>query len=685
MTTLTEAYQRNNLQRAWAWIKSNPDGAYKSYCGKAYSKFALADSSQLEELRSELTRGIHEPAHATKLLLPKKSGILRPYTILTVQDQIVYQALVNIVAERLAPRIRRQYLRVSFGHMYSGKSSKWFYKSWEKGYAAFNKAARDAFERGLTFGASFDLTACYDSLDYEVLRHFLIELGCDIEFCEKLKSCLTVWTATNTRIYHSHGIPQGPLSSGLLSEVVLRHFDLNFGTRSNVRYLRYVDDIRLFASNEDALRRMLIKLDALSKDVGLFPQAGKINIHKIHDIEEELKSVSAPYASTEDGDDDQISDQSRIRKVIVSLTPRFKVEDNTRFKYLVSRAHPSAKLNNRLLRISSERPDLVPTVMRYFRKYDRLPSTIAANLLDRLSKEPLYDNTTAEIVLTLDQRMPFPFLRRGVRTIKRLWGRRNLGPDLRVATGRLLFRDGLVVGHRIRYALRTTRDWWVRSELYDVLSSSAHTTVFLENILNEGIRDPISDVALSAAARVAQIGINVKRPLKGLNRSAAQVLRQLRLISKLPGGVDGIERSFSRLTGRPTEVNWRTVFGRDYSQAEKQAIFCRALADTDVTAFVNAADVFNDLFLSRLYRHDPALGQYNLGSIGSVLMSPRLRTNYPATFALVSEIHEKRYVSNLSHAIARRTGKPTGRIKYRFRGQAIRLMRAAFGEIARTW
>ena len=134
MSTLTEVLSRSNLERAWRWIKSNPDAGYKSYCGQAYSRYALADSSLLDELRSELLRGIYQPTHATKILLPKKSGILRPYTILTVEDQIVYQAMVNVIAERLAPRIRGQYLRVSFGHMYAGRASTWFYKPWQQGY-----------------------------------------------------------------------------------------------------------------------------------------------------------------------------------------------------------------------------------------------------------------------------------------------------------------------------------------------------------------------------------------------------------------------------------------------------------------------------------------------------------------------------------------------------------------------
>jgi hypothetical protein len=685
--TLAEVYRRANLERAWRWIKSNPDAGYKNYCGSAYSRYALSDTSLLDKLRDELLRGIYEPAHAAKVMLPKKSGILRPYTILTVEDQIVYQAMVNVIAERLAPKVRSQYLQVSFGHMYAGRTRAWFYKSWQKGYSAFNAAARNAFERGLTFGASFDLTACYDSLDYSVLCFFLRQLKCDEEFCEKLKHYLGVWTATETRIYHSHGIPQGPLSSGLLSEVVLRHFDLNYGTRSNVRYLRYVDDIRLFAHREDALRRMLIRLDTLSKDVGLFPQASKINIHKIGDIEDELKSISSPYER--DSDDGQIEDdeieQNRLREEITALSPRLKVENHTRFKYLLARADPSSKLNGRLVKITDSRPDLVPNVMRYLRKYDRLPLKVAEALIDRVGREPLYENTTAEIIMTLDDKTPRHLNSKVIRIMRRLWRRRSMGPELRAAIGRIIFRERLITETRIRYLVRTVSDWWVRAELLNVLTPLSFGTVFLENIFNQGIRDDVGDTALAAAARLAEMSLNVAPPTKDLNPSAARALRQLGMISRLPKGVDGVDKSLSRLTGEPTRINWRAFFRKNYKRAEKQAVFCRALADTDATAFVNAADVFNDLFLYRLYRHDPTLGSYALGSVGSILGSVRLRTRYPLIHALISEIHEKRYVSSLSHVVAKRTGKPTGRIKFRYTFRVKRLMRNAFAELANLW
>src|SRR3954468_21243748 len=104
MPTMTAVYGRSNLDRAWLWIKTNPDANYKRYCGRLYSHFALADDSLLDDLQDRLRRRIFEPGLSCKILIPKKSGILRPYTLLSVEDQIVYQALINVVAEKLAPR-----------------------------------------------------------------------------------------------------------------------------------------------------------------------------------------------------------------------------------------------------------------------------------------------------------------------------------------------------------------------------------------------------------------------------------------------------------------------------------------------------------------------------------------------------------------------------------------------------
>ncbi|MBI5927206.1 MAG: hypothetical protein HY836_16570 [Aquabacterium sp.] len=206
------AARLDNLQRAWQWIRSNPDRTYKSHFRELYSAYATADGALLKHLKDRLDRSIFEPSDACKLFLPKPSGILRPYTLLSIEDQIVYQAMANIVAERLHPRVRSKYNRQVFGHQYAGASSLWFYRRWTDGYKAFNKAAETVFANGYVWTASFDLTAFYDSIDHNVLRHMLKEIGLDHDFCTELTRLLNKWTATTTQIYHDHGIPQGNAS-----------------------------------------------------------------------------------------------------------------------------------------------------------------------------------------------------------------------------------------------------------------------------------------------------------------------------------------------------------------------------------------------------------------------------------------------------------------------------------------
>lgn len=85
MSDLTRVHDIDNLQRAWRWVKSNPEAAYKRYCRGLYTAYAVAEERSLEDLRERLRRGTYTPTHATKIAFPKPSGILRPYSILTVE------------------------------------------------------------------------------------------------------------------------------------------------------------------------------------------------------------------------------------------------------------------------------------------------------------------------------------------------------------------------------------------------------------------------------------------------------------------------------------------------------------------------------------------------------------------------------------------------------------------------
>ena len=115
MSDLSKLRSDDNLRRAWRWIRSNPDASYKSYFRPLYQHFAVAEDALLGDLADRLKRSVYEPEKSCKLFLPKASGILRPMSLLTVEDQIAYQAAVNIVADKLFPKVRKRYLKQVFG------------------------------------------------------------------------------------------------------------------------------------------------------------------------------------------------------------------------------------------------------------------------------------------------------------------------------------------------------------------------------------------------------------------------------------------------------------------------------------------------------------------------------------------------------------------------------------------
>ncbi len=684
MTLPKSAARLENLQRAWQWIRSNPDRTYKSHFRELYSAYATADGALLKHLKNRLDRSIFEPSDSCKLFFPKPSGILRPYTLLGIEDQIVYQAMINVVAERLYPRVRSKYNRQVFGHQYAGASSLWFYRRWTHGYKAFNNAAETVFASGYVWTASFDLTAFYDSIDHNVLQYMLKDIGLDHDFCIELTRLLNKWTATSTQIYHHHGIPQGPLSSGLLSEAVLKHFDDNFRTRFDVKYFRYVDDIRLFAKREDHLRHALVSLDRLSKDIGLFPQSGKIDIHRVTDIQDELKSVSSPVETVLTG---PVPDQPGIRRRLAELAPRddgYRVNDSTRFKFLLAKADPSLRILDRLWRVFEHAPHFYPQVSAYLQKFQELPDKHGDRLLGHIETQDLYPAIRASLITAADDRLSATRTKRLRSSLKKLWSPRTNTPDLTSALWSALHRLSHLTESQADYALLYSRVPWLRSRLHFGMPWAEIARVRRDRLLNLSIRSNDADVALAAAWVAAQTDCGIRKPVRDIHPLAKIVLREHGILRRTDATVCGIRQALQEMTGGDCEINWRKFFGRNYRHAESKIVACKGYFKTNPTAWVSMLDVFNDLLVDDLFKRDGSMGLRTLGRFGDVIGRRTFKTKFPRTHLFVEQVHKKRGEGELSHAVVHGTKSKTGRIPFKWLKTGCKLMNAALDEIRLT-
>ncbi len=279
----------NNFSLAfWRIVKSSKQD-YKQYYRHIFPSYSLSLSENLMYLIGDIKRGRYAPDNPTIIFHPKKSGVLRPLTLLSFRDLIVYQAIVNVVASKMRAEQKKFANTRCYGAILAGDSSQFFFRSWKRSYSAFNKNIVKSYEGGNVFIATFDLVAYYELIDHGILRSCLADKVRNQELLSFLFSCLSHWTTNLVGKHLRHGIPQGPDASAFLAECVLFKFDaLQF---KDAEYARYIDDIRLMAKQEIPLRRALLRLDLKCKELGLVPQSEKINMWKVADVNQVIKSI----------------------------------------------------------------------------------------------------------------------------------------------------------------------------------------------------------------------------------------------------------------------------------------------------------------------------------------------------------------------------------------------------------
>lgn len=671
-------FEKNNLLRAWRWILSNPDYRYKYYFRDLYSSYNLSVNYNIDDLRKRLRNDTYEPARPCQVYVPKNTFLMRKFTLLSIEDQIVYQAFINVIAEYHLKKVGHRYNKTVFGNLYAGKRNQWFYKKWIDSYNKYRRSLKNCYNAGSSYIASFDLTACYDSIDHHVIEHFLKQYGIQKEFCDRLLSCLLRWSANN-EILHGHGIPQGPLSSGLLSEVVLSHFEDRYEKRNKnnneIFYFRYVDDIKLLGKDERSLRGMLTHLDYASKQIGLFPQSQKISIHKIHDIGKETKSISIPIERIpEEG-----IDTKQVNRKIFKLIRNNNIDNPTEFKRYLANASQTAKLSLRLLDLLNKHPEMSENISLYFRNYPRMISSRVVDKLIVECKEPeIFQIVNSQQIEAVKDRLSETETDKVVLFLLERWKKRNknpLNPAYKVTCMSYLLENNKLSYKEMQELLMNEKDWWALKSIIKYIDINTIGEPSYLELLNYLLRSTSNDVALAAAQEVINKGLKLKPPYGDINLLAQNTLKYSGVIRRRTNSKSYIGDRLNRICDyKFPAFKWKKYF-IDHDAAENKIIRACGYSKSDMSAFVNILDVFNDLLLDSLFRLDTSMGKYTLGNIGGVLNGKgRFPKKYPELFILCKEIHNKRLECDLSHAIVRKSKKNTAYIEYKYIFEARKLM-----------
>ena len=133
------------------------------------------------------------------------------------------------------------------------------------------------FIEGYRWIAHFDLAAFYDTISHELLIKLMSPRGGNQKTWEKVRGWFRCWSAAGNALPIQHGIPQGPIASDFIAECLLIPLDEAL-LKDGYRYVRYVEDIRIFAKSRIEAQRAAIRLEILCRTLGLIPQGKKFAI-----------------------------------------------------------------------------------------------------------------------------------------------------------------------------------------------------------------------------------------------------------------------------------------------------------------------------------------------------------------------------------------------------------------------
>ena len=604
-------------------------------------------------------------------------------------DQIVYQALMNRIANTVRDLLKTNARRKSFSHILSGMRSHSFYQPWNVGYRQFTGKIIDAHKNGLTYVGTFDLLSCYDTIDHALLESLLQARNLDSDQCRLLTECLETWSSHDQAFPLRRGIPQGPPGSGLLAEVVLHVLDEEVQTSRNLRYLRYVDDIRIMAKKEEAVWDTILVLDSACKRLGLFPQTSKIAVEKVANIREKIKSVSSP---AELGIGGTCPRQAVVRSRAVELSNRFVIKDATRFKWVLAQAQPSLALSRRCLVLWKRYPHFSDIFLRYYSRYREVPVEISRGLYVLMKELSRFTLIEARILDLMLDRAPAAteYLYRDY--AKRRWAEsstRGLEALSAVAILKWLSRHNSVTYNEIETVIRSHPEWWVRLEILGAIDSSTIGAQSRDDLLNAGIEQRESDVSLVASYCLVAAGGKLQVRRGNIDGRCQLILKDAGYLRRAGRGPTIIPKLLDEIFREDyVHVKWRSAFRSNTTQVER--IIASAKAEirsrNNPAGWVSQLDSFHDELLFELHRWDTKLGQFSHGSLGSVLHgSGRLYTYYPVLSAWAQAIHSLRLQSPYSHARVRSTGKFTRSVSQRDIEKAIKNHPNRYSELVGCW
>ena len=680
---MTKAFliSKRNLDLAWARISTARNLQHKRMFRHLYNAYEPGRRPNLGLLHEKL-KGGWKATSPIRVYMPKGSGLLRPLTLLSLDDQIVLQAVANQIAKQLGERRAAVERKVVFSNCLNHEpESIFFLQDWRATYHGFSNRLSRHLGAGNRWIAHFDLAAFYETISHRALQSIVSPAGGSGEMWEQIRDWLCTWTSAPGGIRVDHGIPQGPIASDFIAEVFLLPLDEAM-LKLGIPYIRYVDDMRVLAKTEDQVRRAAILLETECRRWSLIPQSSKFVVSHANSLAQALGSLPSIAESTgRDVDEEPLDEASAVSIFRSALSGRpLRVTDKSRLRYVLYRSGHSRKVLKLALKMQPQHPEHIDAFSTYFQNYAK-SAAIMRSIKAQLQAGVLYDYVQGELWLlasTLGDADDMTELL----PVARVQGRRQHLPFAmqRGLTAFLLScrRSGVCAESRALNSLRA-KSPYIQSLLIPYLTEEDYAPGGMATEMLHSA-SPASGMVL--ASELVERNLSVRGMNLHVGRFAPEVKNVFQGLGLIEGSrplrFDQIGDLLRHTYGVPYSRRWKNLFGTNYQHALQLLLAADNRSQSDRSGWLASQNSFNDA-LFRSFQVVLNAGQHP-GALGTLYPDGRLKTfgllldanaafarQFPVMAGALRTTNERRNSIPDSHPFETKTGKKTRRLAVRER------------------
>jgi retron-type reverse transcriptase len=267
----------------------------------------------LVRLAQALKSGSYRPRPLKEIDVPKSGLAVRPGSSLDIEDHIVLFGIAYLLApviDRVLPksvfhfRVKKRADQPHPDKLFQNEGPILIRKElrqelrifgdWYEAWPEFVAEAQSIYEKeGFTFMVESDITAYFENISHPLLADILRQCAPgQLHLINLLMEMLSVWaTPSLTGFRPQRGIPQGNEVSSWLGTLYLVEMDnelLKLQRKGLIKYVRYVDDIKVFTKDRKTARSVVFIINRILRCLHLNMQSAKTDIFEGEEVREQL-------------------------------------------------------------------------------------------------------------------------------------------------------------------------------------------------------------------------------------------------------------------------------------------------------------------------------------------------------------------------------------------------------------